>query len=168
MKRQPKQLRAFMFRLVLYTLLWWGLSEGRLPNVLPALCFIVLTTGVSFYCIPPGRWSIRPTELPGFLLFFFVQTFLAGMDVARRAFHPQLPLAPDVIAYSLQLHRQSAKIFFVWTVSLLPGTASVSLEENQLLIHVLDKQQAHQEKLQGIEKRIDRLFSALHQKACHK
>ncbi len=160
MKLNKNHLRALLFRLVLYTLLWWGLSEGRLPNILPALGFIVLTTGVSLYCIPPGKWRIRLTELPGFLLFFFVQTFLAGMDVARRAFHPQLPLAPDVVAYSLQLPRQSAKTFFVWTVSLLPGTASVSLEENQMMIHVLDKHQAHQEKLQSIEDRINRLFDS--------
>lgn len=160
MKRTPNLLRALLFRLVLYTLLWWGLSEGRLPNILPALGFIFLTTGVSFYCIPIGRWSIRVTKLPGFLIFFLVQTFLAGMDVARRAFHPQLPLAPDVVAYNLQLPRQSAKIFFVWTVSLLPGTASVSLEENQVLIHVLDKHQAQQEKLQNIEERIACLFGS--------
>lgn len=158
MKRTPNLLRALLFRLVLYTILWWGLSEGRLPNIMLALGFIVLTTGVSFYCIPIGRWSIRVTKLPGFLIFFLVQTFLAGMDVARRAFHPQLPLAPDVVAYNLQLPRQSAKIFFVWTVSLLPGTASVSLEENQVLIHVLDKHQAQQEKLQNIEERIACLF----------
>lgn len=160
MKRIPNLLRALLFRLVLYTVLWWGLSEGRLPSILPALGFIVLTTGVSFSCIPPGRWNIRVTALPGFLIFFLVQTFLAGMDVARRAFHPQLPLAPDVVAYTLQLPRQSAKIFFVWTVSLLPGTASVALEENQVLIHVLDKHQAQQDKLQSIEERIARLFSA--------
>ncbi|GAB6191404.1 Na+/H+ antiporter subunit E [Desulfocastanea catecholica] len=160
MKRTPNQLRAVLFRLVLYTVLWWGLSEGRLPNILPALGVIALTTGVSFYCIPPGRWNIRVTELPGFLLFFLVQTFLAGMDVARRAFHPRLPLAPKVITYTLQLPRQSAKIFFVWTVSLLPGTASISLKGNQVLIHVLDKHQAQQEKLQSIEERIAYLFGS--------
>jgi multicomponent Na+:H+ antiporter subunit E len=160
MKRNPNLLRALLFRLILYTFLWWGLSEGRLPNVLPALGVIILTTGVSFYCIPPGKWSLRITELPGFLFFFLVETFLAGMDVARRAFHPRLPLAPDVVAYSLRLPRQSAKIFFVWAVSLLPGTASVSLEGNQVLIHVLDKHQAQQEKLQSIEERIACLFGS--------
>ena len=158
MKRTPTLMRALLFRLILYSFLWWGMSEDRLPSILPALGFIVLTTGVSFYCIPPGRWSIRVTKLPGFLLFFLVETFLAGMDVAFRAFHPRLPLAPDVVAYNLQLPRQSAEIFFVWTVSLLPGTACVSLEENQVLIHVLDKHQAQQEKLRSIEKRIACLF----------
>jgi len=64
-----------------------------------------------------------------------------------------------VVAYNLHLSRQSAKNFFVWTVSLLPGTASVSLEENQVLIHVLDRHQAQQEKLQEIEERIACLFT---------
>ncbi|MGB3222570.1 MAG: Na+/H+ antiporter subunit E [Desulforhopalus sp.] len=158
MKRNGALLKNFLFRLFLLAILWWGLSEGRLPNVLVAFIIISMVAWSSLYCIRPGTWSIHWPGLLGFIGFFLIETFLAGLDVAYRAFHPKLPLAPGIISYTLQLPKPSSKIFFVWIVSLLPGTASVSLQENRVLIHVLDTRQSNHKKLEAIENRVARLL----------
>ncbi|MFN2355763.1 MAG: Na+/H+ antiporter subunit E [Desulfopila sp.] len=158
MKLNGSLFKIFFFRFFLLAVLWWGLSEGRLPHVLVAFIIVSIVTWGSLYCIRPGTWTICWRELHKFIGFFLVETFLAGLDVARRAFHPKLPLVPGIISYSLHLPRQSARIFFVWIVSLLPGTASVSLQEDTLLIHVLDTRQPHRERLVAIENRVARLL----------
>lgn len=158
MKLNTLRLRAVLFRLILFTLIWWGLSEGRIPYLLPPFLFVVMAAGGSMFCVPPGKWNIRLRAVPEFIGFFLVQTFLAGLDVAGRAFHTSLPLETGLISYSPTLSRQSAKIFFVWIVSLLPGTASISFEKNRMLIHVLDTELGHQERLKAIEKRVASLF----------
>ncbi len=158
MKLNSYWLRALLFRLVLFSFLWWGLSEGSLPYLLPACLFIAGAAGVSMWCVRPGMWRIRLRALLGFIAFFLVQSFLAGLDVAGRAFRLRLPLELGIISYRLRLRKTSARLFFVWIVSLLPGTASVSLEEKEVLIHVLDTEQVHQDRLQAIEDRLGSLF----------
>lgn len=150
--------KNFLFRLFLLAILRWGLSEGRLPHALAAFIIISMVTWSSLYCIRPGTWNIRWRELFGFIGFFIIETFLAGLDVAYRAFHPKLPLVPGIFSYTLQLPKPSSKVFFVWIVSLLPGTASVSLQENRVLIHVLDTRQFHRERFEAIEDRAARLL----------
>jgi len=158
MKLNSSWLRALLFRLVLFSVLWWGLSEGSLPYLLPACLFIAGAAGVSLWCVRPGMLNIRPGAIPGFIGFFLVQSFWAGLDVAGRAFQPRIPLELGIISYTLRLRRTPARLFFVWIVSLLPGTASVSLEEKEVLIHVLDTEQVHQDKLRSIEDRLESLF----------
>lgn len=158
MKFNSYWIRTLLFRLVLFSVLWWGLSEGSLPYLLPACLFIAGAAGVSMWCVRPGTWSIRLRALPGFIGFFLAQSFLAGLDVAGRAFRLRLPLELGIISYTLRLRRTSARLFFVWIVSLLPGTASVSLEGKEVLIHVLDTEQVHQDKLLSIEDRLESLF----------
>ncbi|MBM9604865.1 Na+/H+ antiporter subunit E [Desulfopila inferna] len=158
MKLKSLWLRALLFRLILFSIIWWGLSEGRIPYLLPPALFVIMAAGVSMFSVPPGKWTIRLLAVPEFIVFFLIQTFLAGLEVAFRAFHPRLPLETGLISYTPGLSRQSAKIFLVWIISLLPGTASISFEENRVLIHVLDTEQVHQEKLLAIEKRVASLF----------
>lgn len=158
MKLNGSLFKIFLFRLLLLVVLWWGLSEGMFYNPLAAFFIISIIAWGSLYCIQPGTWDIHWQGLPGFIGFFLVETFLAGLDVAYRAFHPKLPLEPGLISYDLRLPRQSEKILFVWVVSLLPGTAGVSLQKNRVLIHVLDIRQPHRERLEAIEDRVARLF----------
>lgn len=158
MKLNGALFKVFLFRLFMLAILWWGLSEGRLPNALAAFIIISMVAWGSLYCVRPGTWIIHWRELLGFIVFFLVETFRAGLDVAYRAFHPKLPLVPGIISYTLQLPQPSSRILFVWIVSLLPGTASVSLQENRVLIHVLDTRQLHQKKLEVIEDRVARLL----------
>ncbi|MFW6324598.1 MAG: Na+/H+ antiporter subunit E [Desulfovibrionales bacterium] len=151
-------LRTVLFRSLLFGLLWWILSEST--SILPLFTagVIFLAVGTSLLLVPPGTWNFRIASLPGFLVYFLSQSVLAGIDVARRAFHPHLPLSPGIVTYPLSLKQMHSRVFFVWIVSLLPGTAGVFLDEKRVRIHVLDVRQFDTERLNELAERIKRIF----------
>jgi multicomponent Na+:H+ antiporter subunit E len=150
--------RAVLFRLLLFGLLWWAMSEGALHHLVPAGLVVAAAATTSLLLVPPGTWSVRLSVLPRFLPYFLLQSVLGGIDVAGRALNPRLPLSPEVVDYRLTLNRQAARIFFVWVVSLLPGTAGISLDGDIARIHVLDARQPQRERLRILEGRIRELF----------
>ncbi|MES9944702.1 MAG: Na+/H+ antiporter subunit E [Candidatus Thiodiazotropha sp.] len=51
----------------------------------------------------------------------------SGLDVAWRAFHPRMPITPELIVYPLRLPPGLPRVILVNTVSLLPGTLGTEL-----------------------------------------
>ena len=56
-------------------------------------------TWVSLQLLPPAAGSVRFLSLLALLPHFLWQSLLAGIDVARRAFAPSLPLRPGFVEY---------------------------------------------------------------------
>ena len=57
----------------------------------------------------------------------------------RRALSPRQLLNPGLVSYTTLLPEGTARIFFVNTISLLPGTLSADLDGNRVTIHTLDQ-----------------------------
>jgi len=93
-----------------------------------------------------------------FFLFFVWKSVVGAIDVARRAFHPRLPLEPVLREYRLRLPDGHGKVFFVNVVSLLPGTLSVELKSAGLVIHVLDGVGPYVQELKILEEQIGHMF----------
>ncbi len=90
--------------------------------------------------------------------FFLINSLLGGADVAWRALHPDLPIAPDLLKYLLRLPPGLPRVFMANTVSLLPGTLSAALDQNILRIHVLDSRRDVLAELEALEQRVARMF----------
>ena len=78
--------------------------------------------------------------------------------MAWRAFHPRMPIAPDLIEYPLRLPPGLAQVFMANTVSLLPGTLSAALERSVLKVHVLDGRKDFLTELESLEQSVARMF----------
>jgi multicomponent Na+:H+ antiporter subunit E len=64
---------------------------------------------------------------------------LAGIDVARRAFDPRLPLRPGFVTVPTRLPPGTPRDAFCAFASLQPGTLPVDTnEDGTLLVHCLD------------------------------
>ncbi len=87
-----------------------------------------------------------------------MHSLLGGADVAWRAFHPGLPIAPDLIEYPLRLPPGLPRVFMANTVSLLPGTLSASLDRSVLKVHVLDSRRGVLAELEAVEQSVARMF----------
>lgn len=155
-------IRALLSRLVGLTVLWWALGEGRVHEPLQGAFAVGAAGAVSLWLVPPGRWGWRWSALPGFVPFFLRESWLGGIDVARRAFHPRLPLRPGLLRYRVSLTREDARVFFTYVVSLLPGTLSVQLDGDVLVVHALDERLPVRERLSELERQVVRLFPAAH------
>ena len=153
-----QHVRRLSLLFLLLLLLWWAVNEGDLRGLPVALPIVLLAALAGLALLPPrGRhWSF--SGLLGFLPFFLVQSLRGGADVARRALHPRLPLAPSILRYEPLLPQGPARIFLTCVISLLPGTLSVRLREEELLVHVLDDPAGAAEKLRVLEQRIAGLY----------
>ena len=146
----------FAFRIVLFALLWWILTEGAMNSWLvgaPVVVFAVLASGA---LLPAVSWSL--SGIVRFVPFFLWRSLYGGVDVARRALHPRLPISPGLLTIRWRLPPGLPRVFMANTVSLLPGTLSAELDEEHLRVHVLDQTGAFASELTVIEARVARLF----------
>jgi multicomponent Na+:H+ antiporter subunit E len=83
---------------------------------------------------------------------FLRQSLVAGVDIARRALDPRLPLRPGVVTYHSQLPLGARLNAFCTITSLLPGTLPAGRDANgDLLVHCLDVGQPVAEQLAAEE-----------------
>ena len=150
----------FLIRILVYGILWVVLTGGRLESLILGVPVVLLAVWVSGRDrrFRSGRFSI-----PGglrFMGFFLKASLVSGFDVVRRALHPRLPLDPDLVAYRLSLTTEAARIFMADAVSLLPGTLSADLADDNLTVHVLDRNTPVRADLKALEKRVAGMLEA--------
>ena len=146
----------FAFRTVLFALLWWILTDGAINSWLVGVPVVLLAVLASEALLSGVSWS-----LPGmvrFVPFFLWHSLYGGVDVARRALHPRLPISPELFDYRWRLPPGLPRVFMANAVSLLPGTLSAELDEEHLRVHVLDQTGAFASGLALIEVRVAQLF----------
>lgn len=152
---QMRDLPAVLLRFALFTLLWWILAEGRWQEPLVIALIVVLSTLSSLFLWPLRSWRWRPLHVLAFLPWFLWQSLRGGFDVSRRAFQVRPALRPEFS--SMTIHLPSCpSCLFAWIISLLPGTACISREGEDFVIHLLDSDSLPQVKI--LERRIHRLL----------
>ncbi len=147
---------SFCFRTLLFALLWWILTEGAINSWLlgaPVVVFAVLASG---WLLPPISWSL--SGIVRFIPFFLWRSLVGGVDVARRALHPKLPISPGLFEHRWRLPPGLPRVFMANTVSLLPGTLSAELGKDHLRVHVLDQGGDFIAELSVIEERVANMF----------
>lgn len=80
------------------------------------------------------------------------------MDVMRRALSFHQLLDPGLVSYTTFLPEGTARILFINTISLLPGTLSAELHGNRVIIHTLDRGLPIWANIQGLEYHIAALM----------
>jgi multicomponent Na+:H+ antiporter subunit E len=104
-------------------------------------------TWVSLRFLPPDAGRVKFAALAARLPRFLWQSVLAGIDVARRALAPSMPLRTGFLAYRTGLPRGAARNAFATITSLLPGTVPAEDDASGILYHCLDTTQPVAEQL---------------------
>lgn len=149
-------LRSGSIRAALFALMWWMLTDGALDSWLVGTPVILFATVVSVLLLPPLLWSLTGTVR--FVPFSLWRSLSGGVDVARRALHPRLPISPGLFHHRWRLPPGLPRVFMVNTVSLLPGTLSLELDANCLQVHVLDEGKGLLSELEKVEQRVAAMF----------
>jgi multicomponent Na+:H+ antiporter subunit E len=71
---------------------------------------------------------------------------------------PRLRIAPGIGTYELRLTGVNARVFFLDSVSLLPGTLSADLRGARLYVHALDINDDIEAALRPLEEQVAVLF----------
>lgn len=149
-------MRTSVSRAVLLAILWWILTDGAMNSWLVGVPVVLFATLVSVKLLPPFTLSL--IGLIRFIPFFLWRSLYGGMDVARRALHPGMPISPRMYNHRWRLPPGLSRVFMANTVSLLPGTLSAELDEEFLAVHVLDQTGDFSSDLFILEEYVARLF----------
>ena len=134
--------RPSVVRALGFLVLWVILTAGSRADLGAGAVAALAATWASLILLPADTSRVRPVALVRLALRFLRQSVVAGIDVARRALDPRLPLHPGFVVYPVGLPRGPARNMFTALMSLLPGTVpSGSDETGELLIHCLDAEQ---------------------------
>ena len=131
--------RTAAIRAVLYFGVWIVIDQSAKPaNLVFGVLAAAAATWASLKLMPPAAGRVRLGALLLLLPRFLWQSLLAGIDVARRAFSPRLPLQPGFVDYPVGLPRGSARNAFEAISSLLPGSVPTGETEELIEYHALD------------------------------
>lgn len=137
-----RYLRAALGRAVLFLLLWLVLYGSDPVGLLAGGVSAIGAAWVSLRLLPEGPGRIRIFALGAWIWHFLGNSLLAGIDVARRAFDPRLPLEPGFVTYRCDLPPGLRKSLFCTAASLMPGSLPAGLDdEGNIVIHCLDRSQ---------------------------
>ncbi len=153
-RKIPDLVRCTAVRFVVFAAVWFVLTGSELESWILGVPAVFFAVALSLFLSPSS--SSYPLSLSGicrFILFFLRQSSLSGIDVMRRVLSPRLLINPGLVSYITLLPKGAPRVFFVNTISLLPGTLSADLQGDTVIVHTLDKDLpvwANIQKLEGI------------------
>lgn len=90
------------------------------------------------------------SQLNGHTLFLLLRyglrlggsIILASLQVAYMALHPALPISPGTVRFPLVLKKELNKVVLANSITLTPGTLTVLVEEDEIMVHALTEKNA--------------------------
>lgn len=117
---------------------WLVMVEGRLDGWWYAVPVVALAWWIRrLLPLPLFLGGIRLPALLRFIPLFVADSLVGGVDVARRALHPSLPLDPHLYRHAFRVRSIGARVFLAQAISLLPGTLACSVGDKEMLVHAL-------------------------------
>lgn len=85
-----------------------------------------------------GLPALSLKRLIAFLVYLFVlakEIIKANFDVAYRVLHPCMPIEPGIVIIKTDLKQDLAKLMLANSITLTPGTFTVDVKGDRLLVH---------------------------------
>ena len=139
-KSKSSKISRYVLTLVFLFILWILLtSTFAWEELIIGLIFsaIIAFFGYSYFT-QKGLLGITPKRIAYFLLYipvFFWEMFKANFDVAYRVVHPKMPIKPGIVQIKTNLTSDMAKLILGNSITLTPGTLTVEIVKDNLLIH---------------------------------
>jgi multicomponent Na+:H+ antiporter subunit E len=70
-----------------------------------------------------------------YIVVLFKEIIIANIDVAYRVIHPKIPIKPGIIIIRTELKQDLAKMILANSITLTPGTFTLDIEGDLLLVH---------------------------------
>ncbi len=113
------------------TLNWQELLMGGVLSAIVAALGWRYFSQVGF-----SRLSVKKViYLIAYIPVFFWAMIKANFDVAYRVIHPRMPINPGVVLIKTDLKSDSGKLALANSITLTPGTLTMDVKGNNMLIH---------------------------------
>jgi multicomponent Na+:H+ antiporter subunit E len=155
------QARTAATRGLLLFVLWLVLIGSMKPgDLVMGVLAAIAATYVSVRLLPSETGHVRLAVLLTLAPRFLWQSLVAGIDVARRALDPRLPLRTGFVDYETAFPRGQARNWFATITSLMPGTVPAGDGPNTIEFHCLDTEQPVAADMAGEEARLAKALVA--------
>lgn len=74
-----------------------------------------------------------------YVLILIKEVLKANMEVVRMIISRDVTIQPTIVSFHTSLKSRFCRAILANTITLTPGTITVSLEDNELIVHCLDK-----------------------------
>lgn len=130
---------GFMACLLTWVLLTGSLSSAELSMGAMVSAVAVIAAGDRLTLLSGFKLTLlSPLYLLRYLGYFLVQLALSNLDMARRVLSPALPLNPGLVEVRTGLQSELGRMLLANSITLTPGTLTVDVEGDRLLIHWID------------------------------
>ncbi|MBA1445660.1 MAG: Na+/H+ antiporter subunit E [Chromatiales bacterium] len=142
-REPPLTLPHYLFIFATVYLLWLLLvgELSRQELILGGLVSLVVTLVSAPHLLIFGGVKLRidaPLHLLRYLGYFFVALIRANLDMARRILSPSLPINPRMVEVETGLRSTLGRLMLANSITLTPGTLSVDVKDNRILVHWVD------------------------------
>jgi multicomponent Na+:H+ antiporter subunit E len=130
---------AFGVTALLWLLLAGSLETQELIAAGVAGVIVTAVAGSRLSIFTGVRFSVAaPVHLVRYLIHFFGALVRANLDMAKRVLNPSLPIRPAVVEVQTGLESSLGKLLLANSITLTPGTLSVDLRDDRILVHWVD------------------------------
>lgn len=132
--------KGFVWLLAVSLVLWLALiskSDWQELTCGILVCLVISYFGAHIY----SKLGLPPLTLKGvlFSLIYIVvllwEIIKANFDVAYRVIHPKMPIKPGIVIIKTRLKSDIAKMILANSITLTPGTFTLDVIDDKLLIH---------------------------------
>ena len=144
----PHRLRNFVYLFSILFVIWLALtSDLHWQEVaVGAFLSLVLALMLNKRYVDLGLPTLSLKKI-GFSLVYIIVLFkeiiIANFDVAYRVLHPKMPIKPGVVVIKTGLKQDIAKLILANSITLTPGTFTLDIQGDALLIHWINVQSTH-------------------------
>ena len=129
---------------------WIHLSMGLIFSFAVAW----INSGHSLF-VPKFRLWLR---ILLYLPWLFYKIIQSSLHLSKLILHPALPITPQLISVDSKLRHHAAVVLLGNSITLTPGTITVEVERNKLIVHALDNTLSEDVASKEIESKIADIF----------
>jgi multicomponent Na+:H+ antiporter subunit E len=132
--------KSFLYLLFILVIIWLALTSSFHWQELAVGIFISLILSLILYKsynslgLPPLSLK-RIAYAIIYITVLFREILLANIDVAYRIIHPRMPIKPGIVMIKTALKQDFAKLILANSITLTPGTFTLDIHDDILLIH---------------------------------
>jgi multicomponent Na+:H+ antiporter subunit E len=139
-QNEDYSIKNFIYLFIILMLIWMALtlSVNKQELFLGIVVSFILSLALhkSFQIIGFPKVTIKKVfYLCIYIIILFKEIIIANFDVAYRVIHPKMPIKPGIIIIKTELRQDLAKMILANSITLTPGTFTLDIDEDRLLIH---------------------------------
>ncbi|CAI2717545.1 Na+/H+ antiporter subunit E [Nitrospina watsonii] len=93
-----------------------------------------------------------------YLPWLFYKIVQSSLHLSKLILHPALPISPHLIFVETQLRHHGAVVLLGNSITLTPGTITVEVDRNKIVVHAIDKVSSEDVTSKEIESKIADIF----------